>query len=301
MGGDDDDSDSRKKPGMIKIEGDIDRRVAPGEAAGAGSDDEDDEDLEGGAAYRANAHGMREARMAALRNQEGADREEKMQLDSVAGPSTAADGEESKMDVDVPSGTNGPDAEEDEEDELEAYMKSVQKQVRNVDKADQAKMAQGRKGQVLLEPTEPGEDDDQDEGDENELDKVGTSAQDILACVHLSTSSVLFPQIDPLSCSLAAKKVKKGRELAVPDHSKIDYLPFRKAFYTAPPEVANLSQEETDALRLELDDIKVRGADPPKPATKWSYFGLPAAWCVPAPVSTFSDAPTDPVNHAAST
>ncbi|CDR48160.1 hypothetical protein NBRC10512_007029 [Rhodotorula toruloides] len=254
MGGDDED-DGRKKPGMIKIEGDIDMA-----AAGAGSDDEDDEeDLEGGAAYRANAHGMREARMAALRNQEGADREEKMQLDSADAPASAVkEDDDSKMDVDAPAGTNGAaEEEEDEEDELEAYMKSVQKQVRNVDKEDQAKMAQGRKGQVLLEPTEPGEDENQDGGDENELDKVGTSAQDILA--------------------LAAKKVKKGRELAVPDHSKIDYLPFRKAFYTAPPEVANLSQEETDALRLELDDIKVRGAEPPKPATKWSYFGLPAA------------------------
>ncbi|BGP24315.1 pre-mRNA-processing ATP-dependent RNA helicase DDX46/PRP5 [Rhodotorula toruloides] len=257
MGGDDDD-DGRKKPGMIKIEGDIDMR-----AAGAGSDDdseEDEEDLEGGAAYRANAHGMREARMAALRNQEGADREEKMMLDSGEDASTTAavKGEdEEKMDADAAAPTKGAPEEDDEEDELEAYMKSVQKQVRNVDKADQYKMAQGRKGQLLLEPTEPGEDEDQDEGDENELDKVGTSAQDILA--------------------LAAKKVKKGRELAVPDHSKIDYLPFRKAFYTAPPEVANLSQEETDALRLELDDIKVRGADPPQPATKWSYFGLPAA------------------------
>lgn len=63
----------------------------------------------------------------------------------------------------------------------------------------------------------------------------------------------------------------------MPDHKNIDYLPFRKAFYTAPPEVDQLTPEEVDALRLELDDIKIRGADPPKPATKWSYFGLPAA------------------------
>ena len=63
----------------------------------------------------------------------------------------------------------------------------------------------------------------------------------------------------------------------MPDHKNIDYLPFRKAFYTAPPEVEQLSQAEVDALRLELDDIKIRGAEPPKPATKWSYFGLPAA------------------------
>lgn len=84
----------------------------------------------------------------------------------------------------------------------------------------------------------------------------------------------------PSLYSLAAKNVKKGRELKAPDHKKIDYLPFRKAFYSAPPEVEELTPEEVDVLRLEMDDIKIRGADPPKPATKWSYFGLPAAWYV---------------------
>lgn len=206
MGGDDED-DGRKKPGMIKIEGDIDMA-----AAGAGSDDEDDEeDLEGGAAYRANAHGMREARMAALRNQEGADREEKMQLDSADAPASAVkEDDDSKMDVDAPAGTNGAaEEEEDEEDELEAYMKSVQKQVRNVDKEDQAKMAQGRKGQVLLEPTEPGEDENQDGGDENELDKVGTSAQDILACVLFRVSR-LPPGLTSRSAQPRSEKGQEG-------------------------------------------------------------------------------------------
>lgn len=31
-------------------------------------------------------------------------------------------------------------------------------------------------------------------------------------------------------------------------------------------------------MRLEMDAIKVRGADPPKPVAKWSYCGLPAPW-----------------------
>lgn len=97
--------------------------------------------------------------------------------------------------------------------------------------------------------------------------------------------SILTPRTERLAgadtlenCSLAAKNVKKGRELKAPDHKNIDYLPFRKAFYSAPPEVEELTPEQVDLLRLEMDDIKIRGADPPKPATKWSYFGLPAAW-----------------------
>ena len=102
---------------------------------------------------------------------------------------------------------------------------------------------------------------------------------------------MLTRNADVAPCSLAAKKVKKGRELTAPDHSKIDYLPFRKAFYTAPPEVAELTEEQVKDLRLELDDIKVRGAEPPKPATKWSYFGLPAA-CIDVIKSLEYAAPT---------
>lgn len=78
--------------------------------------------------------------------------------------------------------------------------------------------------------------------------------------------------------SIAAKKVKRGRELISVDHSKIAYEPFRKAFYHAPPEVEELTPEQVEEMRLEMDGIKVRGADPPKPVAKWSYCGLPAPW-----------------------
>lgn len=38
-----------------------------------------------------------------------------------------------------------------------------------------------------------------------------------------------------------------------------------------------MTAEEAELLRLELDGIKIRGVDCPKPITKWSYAGLPAA------------------------
>ncbi|KAJ1674472.1 pre-mRNA processing RNA-helicase [Spiromyces aspiralis] len=76
--------------------------------------------------------------------------------------------------------------------------------------------------------------------------------------------------------AMAAKKFKKKDIIAV-DHSKVDYPPFRKAFYIEPPELRDISQEDVELLREELDGIKIRGKDCPKPATKWSYFGLPAA------------------------
>ncbi|GAA5897522.1 hypothetical protein JCM5296_001149 [Sporobolomyces johnsonii] len=232
MGGEDD--EGKKKIGMIKFEGEVDMSLGDG----AGDGDDDEEDLEGGAVYKAKGDEGRAARMAALVQEQEDTAMENGEEEGEEEQSTA------KMDVDG--------AEEEEEDELDAFMKGVNDQVKNVDKADRAK---GKRVVDLSEHAEPL--DDADEEEQNEEDAVGMSAQDILA--------------------LAAKKVKKGRELTAPDHSKIDYLPFRKAFYTAPPEVAELTQEQVDLLRLEMDDIKIRGADPPKPATKWSYFGLPAA------------------------
>ncbi|ORY88071.1 hypothetical protein BCR35DRAFT_301984 [Leucosporidium creatinivorum] len=150
---------------------------------------------------------------------------------------------EAKMDV---------DGDEEEEDELEAFMNNVQKQVKSVDKADKAKL--GAKGNVL-DPEAVEEEEDEAES-EDELEKVGMSAAEILA--------------------LAAKKVKRGRELTAIDHSKVSYEPFNKIFYRPPPEVEALTAEEVDEMRLEMDAIKVRGADPPKPVAKWSYCGLPA-------------------------
>ncbi|GAA5825519.1 hypothetical protein JCM11251_000270 [Rhodosporidiobolus azoricus] len=266
MGADEDEDGEGKKPGMIKFDDEVDLNVkAPGDGD-VDMDDEDDEDLDGGGGAfkgRDNAAIRAAARMRAIEAEmagEGGDgeaEEEKMQVDE----EEEEVGEEKKQE----------EAEDEEEDELDAFMSTVNAQVKKVDTADQAK-AKGKNNRVGMK-MEDEEEEEKEDGDLelDEMEKVGMSAQEILA--------------------LAAKKVKKGRELAVPDHSKIEYLPFRKAFYSAPPEVAELSQEEVDALRLELDDIKIRGAEPPKPATKWSYFGLPAA-CIDVIKSLEYAAPT---------
>lgn len=74
---------------------------------------------------------------------------------------------------------------------------------------------------------------------------------------------------------LAQLEKKKRKDIPVVDHSTIDYEPFRKQFYFEPPELSQLSPEDLDMLRLELDGIKVRGQKCPAPVTKWSRFGLP--------------------------
>ena len=72
--------------------------------------------------------------------------------------------------------------------------------------------------------------------------------------------------------SMASKRKKK--DLPAVNHAKISYDPFRKAFYHEPLELANMTEEEVAELRLELDGIKVRGIDVPKPVQKWSQCGL---------------------------
>lgn len=239
---------------MLKFDDAVDMTVK-----GADEDDGDDEDLEGGASYKPK-EGVRDARIAALMDGDA----------EMANGDDAEEAEEEKPEVKME--VDGE--EEEEEDELEAFMNNVQKQVKSVDKADKAKL--GAKGNVL--DPEAVEDEEDEAESEDEIEKVGMSAAEILACVSPPSLRLELPtDLVPLH-SLAAKKVKRGRELAAIDHSKVNYEPFNKIFYRPPPEVEALTAEEVDEMRLEMDAIKVRGADPPKPVAKWSYCGLPAPW-----------------------
>lgn len=74
--------------------------------------------------------------------------------------------------------------------------------------------------------------------------------------------------------AIAANKAKKKKDIPTVDHAKAEYEPFRKSFYTEPLDLAQMTEEEVASLRLELDGIKVRGIDPPKPILKWSQCGL---------------------------
>ncbi|KAK7208385.1 pre-mRNA-processing ATP-dependent RNA helicase PRP5 [Myxozyma melibiosi] len=83
-------------------------------------------------------------------------------------------------------------------------------------------------------------------------------------------------EIDPDDVLAMTQKVKKKKEIPTIDHAKMDYEPFRKKFYVEPEELADLTDQEVDEIRLELDGIKIRGVDCPKPVQKWSLFGIPA-------------------------
>ncbi|KAI5296486.1 pre-mRNA processing RNA-helicase [Ascosphaera acerosa] len=71
-----------------------------------------------------------------------------------------------------------------------------------------------------------------------------------------------------------ASRVRKKKDIPTVDHSKVDYEPFRKAFYMEPTDLAEMTEADVANVRHELDGIKVRGVDVPKPVTKWSQCGL---------------------------
>lgn len=151
-------------------------------------------------------------------------------------------------------------AEEDDIDPLDAFMSEVKEEVKKVNLEDAQKMlGNGGGGSRIRLDERIGDEGSEDEMEvvHDELDATGLNPEDILA--------------------LAAKKAKK-KELATVDHARIPYEPFRKEFYNPPPDVAAMTEDEAELLRLALDGIKIRGIDCPKPVIKWSHFGLPASW-----------------------
>jgi len=69
---------------------------------------------------------------------------------------------------------------------------------------------------------------------------------------------LISTEADPDDILAMAAKLKKKKELPTVNHSKIKYDSFRKNFYVEPAELGDMTEEEVDDLRLELDGIKIR-------------------------------------------
>ncbi|KAF8072380.1 RH42 [Scenedesmus sp. PABB004] len=74
--------------------------------------------------------------------------------------------------------------------------------------------------------------------------------------------------------AVTAGKLSKGDKLLAVDHAAVTYPPFRRAFYIEVPEIKRMTEPEVAALRKELDGIKVRGKNPPRPIKAWTQSGL---------------------------
>lgn len=83
-------------------------------------------------------------------------------------------------------------------------------------------------------------------------------------------------QDDPGNIMAKAEELakKKKKDIGTVNHAKVQYEPFRRSFYTEPTDMQDWSEEDVANLRMELDNIKVRGVDVPKPVQTWAQCGL---------------------------
>ncbi|KAJ3084183.1 pre-mRNA processing RNA-helicase, partial [Quaeritorhiza haematococci] len=173
-----------------------------------------------------------------------------MEVDSEAAENGAGEtSSENKMDMD-----------EDEVDALDAFMENVTTEVRKITEMEAAAAASSLAQQQQNRSeygSEKGDTGGGEGDDETVPEKVESDdPEDIIAA--------------------AAKKLaSKRKDLAPVDHASIKYEPFRKDFFIEPPELAEMTDKEVELKRAELDGIKIRGKDCPKPVDKWTQFGLP--------------------------
>jgi ATP-dependent RNA helicase DDX46/PRP5 len=74
--------------------------------------------------------------------------------------------------------------------------------------------------------------------------------------------------------ALLLPKIKTKSEMVFTDHSKVYYRPFKKNFYVEVPEISQMSEQEVQLYRLELEDIKVKGKNCPRPIKTWAQCGV---------------------------
>ena len=168
-------------------------------------------------------------------------------------------------------GENGGAGDEEEVDPLDAFMVDVKQEVIKVNENFKQKYNMtdtgGEKGtvDVVTVTKVKGEDiSDEKKGEllQNDQDAVEYSDEEESHDAELASAlSTIF------------KKTKK-KDLPTVDHRKIDYAPFRKDFYKEVPELARMMPEEVSAYRIDLENLKIKGKDCPKPVKAWSQCGL---------------------------
>ncbi|KAK5073871.1 pre-mRNA processing RNA-helicase [Lithohypha guttulata] len=81
---------------------------------------------------------------------------------------------------------------------------------------------------------------------------------------------------DPGDIMAKAEEIakKKKKDIGVVNHAKVQYKSFRRNFYSEPVDMQDWTEEDVANLRMELENIKVRGVDVPKPVQTWAQCGL---------------------------
>ncbi|GFR93039.1 pre-mRNA-processing ATP-dependent RNA helicase PRP5 [Elysia marginata] len=154
-------------------------------------------------------------------------------------------------------------AEDDEIDPLDAYMQSVNDEVKTLKDKDKPSFGdkEGNKVTRIMTVVKKTKDDPEKEKGElmlNNMDALEYSSEE---------------EDEDLDTTMANLN-KRKKDLGAVDHEKIYYAPFRKSFYVEVPEISNMTAEEVEQLRSELEGITVRGKNCPKPIRTWAQCGV---------------------------
>lgn len=156
--------------------------------------------------------------------------------------------------------------EEDDIDPLDAYMMGIQKEVKQLKakalKADGVAVAAPEKSNkvtVIVGIAKKKEDKNKGELMEQNIDALEYSSEEEAEDLQTTMNN------------LQNNKAKKPATVSLED---ISYAPFRKNFYIEVPELAKMTPGEVEALRAELEGIKVRGKGCPKPIRNWAQCGV---------------------------
>lgn len=214
------------------------------EAENAGADDQADDGDEDVEDDDIEMVGGTEEEQAAAAARVAEKREERLRQEQLAAKETGLQNDVNRdaTMTEAPEEVNGAEAEEEEDvDPLDAFMAGVVETSANGFKNPAKKSGKQTEPEAFLD------------NDDADMDAVEGA--------------------DDLTAAIAAKR-KNRKDVPTVDHSKVQYEPFRKNFYTEPTELADMSDDDVNALRFELDGIKVRGINVPRPVQKWAQLGF---------------------------
>ncbi|GJQ12322.1 hypothetical protein GpartN1_g4721.t1 [Galdieria partita] len=160
-----------------------------------------------------------------------------------------------------------------EDDPLDQYMEDIQKEVNDVLNHSKPKKKSSLKRNGVLEDSfEWTEENSNKEGDERiSSDEGGELLSDMegedAELIDAGDAS------DKESGYLSHVRRKRIVYEKV-DHSKFNYISFKKNFYIEAPEIAKMSWEDVHEYRKQLGGIRIRGRNCPKPVKTWGQCGL---------------------------
>ncbi|XP_023313518.1 probable ATP-dependent RNA helicase DDX46 isoform X2 [Trichogramma pretiosum] len=163
----------------------------------------------------------------------------------------------------VPEVKNTMEVEEDEIDPLDAYMAGVQEEVKKVNKFEKkpANNSSTASGSVVIVTGVAKKKTQKQKGEliEQNQDGLEYSSEEEGENLHETAAGIAN---------------KQKRELAKVDHATTEYIPFKKAFYREVPEIARMTPEEVEEYKEELEGIRVKGKNCPKPIKSWAQCGV---------------------------